>query len=96
MKNGENRFNLEFIAHLNNALDEIEHASDIDALVTVGCGKFFSNGLDIGFLMGSNQNKVSNFMKGYSKLMARFLTFPMPTAAAINGKAHLVISKELL
>ena len=86
MKSGENRFNPEFIEQLNNALDEVEKSDEVDALVTVGSGKFFSNGLDIPFVMDSDKDKVSVFMKDYSKLMARFLTFPMPTAAAINGK----------
>ena len=88
MKNGENRFNTEFIEHLNNALDEVEKSDDVDALVTVGSGKFFSNGLDIPFVLDSSRDKVAVFMRDYSKLMARFLTFPMPTAAAINGKGR--------
>lgn len=87
MKNTENRFNTEFINHLNNALDEVEQSKDVDALVTVGAGKFFSNGIDIAFVKDSNSENFSTFINEYSKLMARFLTFPMPTVAAINGKA---------
>ena len=86
MQNGENRFNSEFIGSLNNALDAVEEAKDVDALVTIGSGKFFSNGLDLAFVLDSDRDNVSDFMKAYSKLMARFLTFPMPTVAAINGK----------
>ena len=89
MKNGENRFNSEFIGSLNSALDAVEEAKDVDALVTIGSGKFFSNGLDLAFVLDSDRDNVSDFMKAYSKLMARFLTFPMPTVAAINGKRTL-------
>ena len=86
MKYGENRFNPDFIKHLNDALDEVETENDVDALVTIGSGKFFSNGIDLPFVLDSNRENVSLFMHQYSKLIARLLTFPLPTAAALNGK----------
>ncbi len=88
MKNGENRFNSDFIKNLHEALDEVEKSTDVDALITVGQGKFYSNGLDLGFITQSDENKLADFMNDYSRLMARFLTFPMPTVAAINGAVY--------
>eukprot|EP00794_Sanderia_malayensis_P000261 gene261-883_t len=89
MRNGENRFNTEFINNLHEALDEVESCPEVEALITTGGAgeKFFSNGLDLDFLQQSDDHEAAGFMRDYSKLMARFLTFPMPTVAAINGHA---------
>jgi len=52
MRSGENRFNRPFLDALVNALDEIEGSGGPTALVTVGEHKFYSNGLDLNWLMG--------------------------------------------
>ena len=87
MKNGQNRFNPEVISCVHEALDAIEE-SDASALVTTGTGKFFSNGLDLEWLKQDQRNEKDfvKLMNEFGRLNGRFLTFPMPTAAAINGK----------
>ncbi len=43
----DNRVHPELLAALDGALDEVERCAEPVALVTTGCGRFYSNGLDI-------------------------------------------------
>jgi enoyl-CoA hydratase/carnithine racemase len=81
----ENRFSLAFLDDANAALDEIA-ASDADALVTTGTGKFYSNGLDLDWLL-ANGDQMQFYVGRVQALFARVLTLSMPTAAALNGHA---------
>ena len=55
---GENRFNPAFITAMNQALDQVEGFSGPAGLVTIGGEeKFYSNGLDLGWLMGEGKNE---------------------------------------
>ena len=83
MTAGENRHNLDWLAEINAALDEVEAAGAV--LITTGEGKFFSNGLDLDWLMSSAD--TSGFFEALHALFARLLTFPTATAAAVNGHA---------
>lgn len=88
MQSGENRFNRPFIEALNQALDAVEQSSGPAALVTVGGEeKFYSNGLDLAWLMGDGQKEWEGFIVGVLKFLARVMAFPMSTVAAINGHA---------
>ena len=76
------------IASIHEALDTVEE-SDAIGLVTTGTGKFFSNGLDLSYLLNLVQQDHAGFIKfmeQFGKFVGRFLTFPMPTVAAMNGK----------
>lgn len=53
------------------------------ALILTGTGKFFSNGLSTEDLVEDPTHMLLTF----HKLLARLLTFPIPTIAAINGHA---------
>jgi Delta3-Delta2-enoyl-CoA isomerase len=87
----DNRFNPKFCEALDSALsfilaDSEEEQSLKFALIVTGSGKFFSNGLDLQFLMQSkdpNQFLITH----YEPLICRFLTLGMPTVAAVNGHA---------
>ncbi|CAG8594011.1 3498_t:CDS:2 [Diversispora eburnea] len=86
MKNGENRFTTTFVNALFLALDNIEQIREVEdgqpaALITVGEGKFFSNGLDLEHALST----PGFFDDYYLKLLVRILTFPIPTVAALNG-----------
>jgi enoyl-CoA hydratase/carnithine racemase len=79
---GENRFSPAWLDGLEAHLDEVEaHAQ---GLVTIGAGKFYSNGLDLDFLM-TNGDRAEWYVNRVQDLFARILTFPMPTVAAVNG-----------
>lgn len=84
----ENRFRPDNLAAWNEALDEVEAAGNPAALVTTGTGKFFSNGLDLDWLLALEEGKErDDYIPTVLGLMARVLTFPAITIAAINGHA---------
>ena len=84
----ENRFRPDRVAAWNAALDEVEAAGTPAALVTTGTGKFYSNGLDLEWMMSeATDEEKRTYIPGVLGLMARVLTFPTITVAAINGHA---------
>ena len=61
--------------------------ADVTHLVTIGEGKFYSTGVDVGVVRSpSNHRKFLELLSGLQKLLARLLTFPLVTVAAINGQ----------
>jgi len=88
MQAGENRFNPSFIQAANQALDEVERSSGPAGLVTIGGEeKFYSNGLDLGWLLGEGKNEWKSFIPHVLKFLGRLMEFPIPTVAAMNGHA---------
>ena len=85
INNGENRFNPETISCMHEALDYVEE-SDAKALIITGTGKFFSNGLDLDWVMKQDETNLFRLKKEFSKLNGRMLYFPALTVAAINGE----------
>ncbi len=83
--NDENRFSLGFLDEINGHLDAIE-SSGAGGLVTTGAGKFYSNGLDLDWLM-AHGDEMQFYVGRVHALLARVLTLPMPTAAGLNGHA---------
>jgi enoyl-CoA hydratase/carnithine racemase len=82
---GENRFVPATIAAWNAALDEVEKAAAPKALVTIGSGKFYSNGLDLDY--GAKSGDFNGYLSSVLAIMKRVLTFPAYTVAAVNGHA---------
>ncbi|KAL9975119.1 hypothetical protein ACROYT_G012237 [Oculina patagonica] len=87
MKNGENRFNIEFLKEFNSALDEVERCKKVQFLITTGDGKFYSNGLDQAFLMTCTTEEFLATLNLVNNTLIRLLTFPVLTVAALNGHA---------
>jgi enoyl-CoA hydratase/carnithine racemase len=85
MDSGENRFLPEMIAGWNSALDEVEKAVAPKALVTIGSGKFYSNGLDLEYMTKSGD--MGGYVSSVLAIMKRVLVFPAYTVAAVNGHA---------
>lgn len=81
----ENRMSPDWLDLVGEALDEVV-ASAPGALVTTASGKFFSNGLDLEWL-GEHLDEYDAYLGRVQGLMARFLTLPVPTLAAISGHA---------
>ncbi|TSE01583.1 enoyl-CoA hydratase/isomerase family protein [Skermania sp. ID1734] len=81
---GENRFSPEWLETVNTLLDGVE--KNAHGLVTVGTGKFYSNGLDLDWLM-ANGDRADWYVGEVQGLFNRVLTFPLPTVAAVNGHA---------
>ncbi len=85
MDAGENRFLPDFIAAWHAALDEVEKAAAPKALVTIGSGKFYSNGLDVEYMMKCGD--IDAYVSSVLAIMKRVLVFPAYTVAAVNGHA---------
>jgi enoyl-CoA hydratase/carnithine racemase len=81
----ENRFSLGFLDDVAGHLDQIA-ASGAGGLVTTGTGKFYSNGLDLDWLL-AHGDQMQSYVGRVHALFARVLTLPLPTAAALNGHA---------
>lgn len=89
MDAGENRFTPELLARVHGTLDAVEArvADGVPvALVTTGTGKFFSNGLDLDWLM-ANQELASENLSLVHSMFARLLRLPCVSVAAMNGHA---------
>ncbi len=88
---GENRWNTNFVRAFAAKLDEVQGSEGPAALVITSQNeKFFSNGLDLEWRVGNEHGEggdPSVFAKEFMALMARIITFPMPTICAINGHA---------
>jgi enoyl-CoA hydratase/carnithine racemase len=83
---GENRFTPDWLEALAAALDEVSAAAGPAALVTLARGRFWSNGLDLAWA-GRNPARLAELVAGTHAVLARTLTLPVPTVAAVQGHA---------
>ncbi|TWS19255.1 enoyl-CoA hydratase/isomerase family protein [Tsukamurella asaccharolytica] len=86
--NPENRFSPGWVDAVHARLDEIEAqaAGSPAALVITATGKFFSNGLDVMYIL-ANVGELPSYLDRVHTVYSRLLTFPMATVAAVNGHA---------
>lgn len=84
MDEGENRLSPAFLDAAEAHLAAVAEAEGPRALVTVGTGKFFSNGLDLDWL-GANADQLVPYLGRVHELFAAYLSLPCPTVAAMNG-----------
>jgi enoyl-CoA hydratase/carnithine racemase len=87
LADGENQFDAAFLAMVNAELDAIEADEDVAGLVLTGTDKYFSTGFDLAFLGSLQGDALLAFVTDAQRLVARVLTFPLLTVAAINGHA---------
>ena len=85
MDDDENRFNHASVADLHAALDTVEAVEGDRALVTTGTGKYYSNGLDLDWVLAGDGTE--GFIEEVHRLLGRVLGFPAYTVAAVNGHA---------
>jgi enoyl-CoA hydratase/carnithine racemase len=84
----ENRFNPTMLDAFDKALSEVEASEGPAAVVLTGQDKFFSNGLDLDWMMANaEQGGPSLVANGLQALYKRLLSFPVATVAAVNGHA---------
>lgn len=81
----ENRFSPEWLDAVERALDKVVNGEPT-ALITVADGKFYSNGLDLDWLL-ANSDQAGAYTERVQALLARVLTLPVPTVAAVTGHA---------
>ncbi|MGW4325198.1 enoyl-CoA hydratase-related protein [Nocardia sp. NPDC004573] len=82
---GENRFSPEFLDEVGAHLDTVL-SDGAQGLVTTAGGKFYSNGLDLDWL-GAHAERAEWYVGRVQALLARMLTLPVPTVAALPGHA---------
>ncbi|BCO37403.1 enoyl-CoA hydratase [Mycobacterium heckeshornense] len=81
----ENRFSPDFLDEFDAHLDEVVGGS-AQGLVTTAAGKFYTNGLDLDWLM-AHGDQTPWYVNRVQVLLARMLALPVPTAAALPGHA---------
>jgi Delta3-Delta2-enoyl-CoA isomerase len=84
---GENRFHPDWLAEAGAALDEVQKADGPRALVTAATGKFYSNGLDLQWLL-AHPDRYADYVGAVHELFARTLSLPMITVAALQGHTY--------
>ncbi len=84
---GENRYDAESIAGLTSLVAQVEAADGPRALVTVGDGRFWSNGLDLDWL-DANRSAAPALFLALHELYATVLEASFPTVAAIQGHCY--------
>jgi enoyl-CoA hydratase/carnithine racemase len=82
----ENRFTLDWMKSVSALLDEVSNQPAPRALVTMARGKFYSNGLDLDWVLAHPDQKGAYIAEVHA-LLAKMLVLPMPTAAAVTGHA---------
>lgn len=81
----ENRFTPDFLDTVHALLDQVL-ADGAAGLVTTATGKFYTNGLDLDWLAAHGE-QTQWYVGQVQTLLARVLTLPIPTVAAIVGHA---------
>ncbi|GJM38304.1 MAG: putative enoyl-CoA hydratase/isomerase [Acidimicrobiales bacterium] len=76
-----------WVSGMNEILDEVEAVAGPKVLLTTGAGKHYSNGLDVEWMAGKPSEDIVTYVNSVEKVLARILTFPAPTVAAVNGHA---------
>jgi len=87
MKNKDNRINAGFIKDFNILLDSIEGSKTCKGFMSIGEGKFYSNGIDLDWLKNVSADEVIKYSYNLNALLLRVLMFPLPTMAVVNGHA---------
>lgn len=81
----ENRFSPGFLEEIDSCLDDVV-GGGAQGLITTGGGKFYSNGLDLDWLAAHGE-QAQWYVGRVQGMLARMLTLPVPTAAALVGHA---------
>lgn len=72
---------------LSAAFDRLEGADRPPALVTIGSQRAYCTGYDLEFLAGLKPAEVEAQVERSLDILARILTYPGPTVAALSGHA---------
>jgi len=83
-RDGENRFNRASVERWHQVLDELGAIEGPLAVVVVGEGRFFSNGLDLDSV-AADPDGAAALLGEVHRLFGRLLVFPAYTVAALNG-----------
>ena len=84
---GENRMNLDSMTEWHAALDQLVAIDGPLAVVVIGAGKFFSNGLDLDRFM-MDPDEAGPTVELLHQLFGRLLLFPGYIVGALNGHTY--------
>ena len=84
---GENRFTVEWMKEVDAALVAVAEAEGPRSLVTVATGKFWSNGLDLDWML-AHPDDLPGYVAAYRELLAKLLTLPVQSVAVIQGHCY--------
>lgn len=82
----ENRMSPHVLAEFHRVLEGLEAGTGPRALVTVGGGKIWSNGLDLDYL-DDHPSQFFPYLASVHVLLARVIELGCPTVAAVTGHA---------
>jgi enoyl-CoA hydratase/carnithine racemase len=82
----DNRFNPAWVHAFVGFLDQVEAQPGPRALVTAGVGKFWSNGLDLAWII-AHPHETPALMTAVHEMFARVVSAPFPTVVALQGHA---------
>ena len=83
-----NALSTEVLTDLNHALDEVEKAENIYAVIITGAGeKSFVAGADISEMKDKNKAQAAEYGAFGNKVFLHIENFPCPVIAAVNGFA---------
>ena len=82
----EARFSPDWLAAAHAILDEVEASEGPAALVTTATGKFFSNGLDLEYVL-PRLDELDSYLDSVHEIYHRLVKLSVPTVAAIGGHA---------
>jgi enoyl-CoA hydratase/carnithine racemase len=80
-----NLIGADLIADLVAALDEVEAADGVRALVLRGAGTVFSAGADVALFAGMSAHQLRPLIGSFIDLGHRIESLPFPTLAAVHG-----------
>lgn len=80
----ENRFSPEWLTAMEETLADVRASAEPCALVIAGSGKFYSNGLDLEWIL-AHADQWTTYVGRVQGIFSSVLTLPVPTVAAING-----------
>lgn len=86
VQDDEARFGPDWLASAHAVLDEVERSEGPAALVTTATGKFFSNGLDLEYIL-PRLDQLDTYLDSVHEIYHRLVKLPVPTVAAIQGHA---------
>jgi len=84
MGEDENRFSPIWLTSMEESLARVRTSEEPIALVVTASGKFFSNGLDLDWVL-ANPDQWGDYVSRVQALFTNMLTLPVPTVCAING-----------
>lgn len=82
----ENRFSGPFTKEMREAFAELADDAAVKSVVITGAHeKFFTNGLDLEWMMKQDQETLTDFLLDSTQLLKDTALFPKPLIGAING-----------